>query len=308
MRGFPPARSQISFLSACLAVLFAISPHGALAQDLSASDLLKKISEAYRRVSSFSVVAEERIELESDTSGERIYDRTRSGAHVHGGFYTSGDIQVTLMTSSSSKAKLLLKQGKKTLVVVCDGKLLWTLIPAQHVYTEVVAAESANIQRPVYLPFGSNDISGMDLLREYEHLVAARFQSTPRYLPWAKLGRSRTLKWGKEKRECYVLTLRMPSGARKQKLWVDKTEFTVWKSVYTTVGPWDEPGETLQTKVTVTVKQMTLNPPLDDSNFVFAPPNQAKKLDSLKLSGGIPFYGWDTISGIFFPLGPGPQW
>jgi len=100
---------------------------------------------------------------------------------------------------------------------------------------------------------------------------------------------------GQDKKECYVLTIQMPGGAQKQKLWVDKTAFTIWKSVDTgqrgntsMSGTYDR-GVSLQTTVTVTMEQMTLNPSLDDSNFVFTPPGQAKKVDSLRLSGDNPF-------------------
>ncbi len=271
-----------------LAVLsFAISfcPHGAHAQDLSASDLLKKIAETYQHVSSFSVVAGKKVDLDTDPG------RTEDvGPNVvQAGSHQSDDIQVTLMVSSSSKTKLLLREGKTEIVVVCDGKLVWTLIPAQHAYTEVTA-RSANIETPVYLlRIGSNDISGADLLREYETLVAARFQSIASYESWAKLEHSETLKVGKDKKECYVLSIQMPGGAQKQKLWVDKTEFTIWKSVDTTLGPWGDRGGTLKTTVTVTTEQMVLNPSLDDNNFVFTRPDQAKKVDSLKLSGKNPF-------------------
>lgn len=259
---------------------------GVHARELSASDVLKKVAETYRLASSFSVVAEKKVDLDTDTSGERYVAPT--GLEV-GPSHKSADIQITLMASGSSKAKLLLKDGKKEIVVVGDGKLVWTSMPAQHEYTEVTAM-SANTQSPVQIiRIGNNEISGVDLLMRYEILVAARFQSISSYESWAKLEHSETLKVGKDKKECYVLTIQMPGGAKKQKLWVDKKEFTIWKSVDTTLGPSGDPGVTLQTTVTVTIEQMTLNPSWDDSNFVFTPPEQAKKVDSLKLSGDNPF-------------------
>ena len=200
-----------------------------------------------------------------------------------------------MMTSNSSRVKLLLKDGKKEVVVVSDGKVVRTLFPAQDAYTEV-AANSADIQTPINpLQIGINVISGVDFLREYEALFAARFKSISSNDSWAKLENSETLKVGKDKKECYVVTIQMPGGTQKQKLWVDKTGFTVWKSVDTRTnmntsmsGTFD-PGISLQTTVTVTMKQMTLNPSLDGSNFVFTPPDKANKVDSLKLSGSNPF-------------------
>ena len=268
-----------------LAVLsFAISlfPHSAYAQDLSASDLLKKITETYRQVSSFSVVAGKKVDLDTDTRGEISVNPNV----VHGGSHQSYDIQLTLMASGSSKAKLLLQEGKKEIVVVWDGKAVWTLIPAQHAYTEVTTARSANMQTPArILRIGSNGISGVDLLQRYETLIAGRFQSISSYESWAKLERSKTLKAGKDKKECYVLTIQKPGSSQKQKLWVDKKEFIIWKSVDTTLAARDYLAPTFETSITVTMEQMALNPSLDDSNFVFTPPDQAKKVDSLILSG-----------------------
>jgi outer membrane lipoprotein-sorting protein len=266
-----------------LSFIIFLCPHGAHAQDISASDVLKKITETYRQVSSFSIVAERKVELDTDVplaayGADKVWE-------TGGGSQQSANVQVTMIASGSSKAKLLLKDGKKEIVVVSNGKVVWTLLPAQHEYTELTAS-SANLQAPVYiLRLGSNDISGADLLREYETLVAGRFQSTSNYGSWAKLEPSETLKIGKEKKECYVLTIQVPGTAQKQKLWVDKTEFTIWKSVDTTSGLSDKPGATLKTTVTTTIKQLAINPPLDDSNFVFMPPDRAKKVASLKLSG-----------------------
>jgi outer membrane lipoprotein-sorting protein len=261
----------------------------AQAQELTASDLLKKIAETYGRVSSFSAIAEKKVELDTDTSG-KMSQRLQPNV-IYAGSEESDEIQITLMASSSSKAKLLLKDGKKELAVVSDGKVVWTLLPTEGVYTEV-AANNGTIQRPVdLLQFGGNVISGVHLLGEYETLIAARYRSISSYGRWAKLENSETLKVGKDKKECYVLTIQEPGAVSKQKFWVDKTEFVIWKSVDTRTnvntimsGTFD-PGISLQTTVTLTIKQMALNPSLGDSNFVFTAPGQVKKVDSLTLSG-----------------------
>jgi hypothetical protein len=62
-----PQRTRI------LGVLFfaiGLCAHGAHAQELSASDLLKKVVETYERVSSFSIVAEKKVDLDTDTNGQ----------------------------------------------------------------------------------------------------------------------------------------------------------------------------------------------------------------------------------------------
>jgi outer membrane lipoprotein-sorting protein len=265
---------------AVLSFAVGVCPHGAHAQDLSASDILKRVAQTYRQVSSFTVVAEKKVDFDT----ERRVDGPDGAQLV--GTEMSYDIQVTLMASGSSKAKLLLQEGKKEIVVVWDGKAVWTLIPAQHTYTKVTTAGSANIQTPTdVLRIGSNDISGVDLLRQYETLVAGRFQSISSFESWTKLERSETLKVDKDKKECYVLTIQEPGRSRKQKLWVGKKEFIVWKSVETTLAARDYLAPTFETTITVTTERMALNPTLDESNFVFTASDQAKNVDSLILSG-----------------------
>jgi outer membrane lipoprotein-sorting protein len=101
---------------------------------------------------------------------------------------------------------------------------------------------------------------------------------------------------GKDRKECYVVTIQMPGGSPKQKLWVDQKEFIIWQSTDTgtslDTGLSDRglsrtynPGVSLQTTVTVSMEGVALNPSLDDGNFVFTPPDKARRVDSLKLSG-----------------------
>ena len=266
-----------------LAILFFamwLFPHAAHAQDPSASDLLKKIAETYERVPAFSVVAEKTVDLDTDTSGQEyiVPKREQIGASHESHYF-----QVTLMVLTSSKAKLVLKEGGKEVIVVSDGKVVWTWIPAQRAYTEVTPS-GLNIPPSAQpLRIGNNNVSGVDLLREYETLVATRFAGYSVYQPWAKLQPSKTLKVNKGKRACYVVTISI--GTEKHKLWVDKKDFTVLKSVDTIVAPEDSRGVALQTTITVTTKQMAMNPSLDASNCAFTPPAQTKKVNSLKLSG-----------------------
>jgi outer membrane lipoprotein-sorting protein len=282
-----PTRSNK--LLVALFCAFGFCPYGARAQSLSAADILQKVAERYRQVSTYSVVAEKAVDLNTDATGE-IHNPYKAlpPNTVVAGSNQSEYIQVTLLASSSSKAKLQLKDGRKEIVVTSDGKRVSTLVPSRHEYTEA-PAESMSIQMlPDIFQIGGHDLSGVDLLKKYEALVTIRFQNFPE-ARWAKLEKSKTLKVGKVKRKCYVLTIQVPGGVERQRLWVDKKEFTVWKSVDTTHDPEDFWGDILHTTVTVTMKQMIQNPSLDESNFAFTPPDQAKRIDALKLSGNNPF-------------------
>ncbi len=247
-------------------VATSLFPHSAHAQDLSAGEILNNVAETYRQVSSFSLVAEGKIDRDTNVHDTEF-------------------IEVTLITSNSSKAKLILKDGKKEIVVVSNGKLVWTMLSAQHEYT--VTGFNSGYTRVVTPGMGSNDITAEGLLTEYEFLMTSGFRTIARHKASSKLDHSETVKVGKDKKACYVLTVEMAEGS--QKLWVDKIDFTVWRSAITTVHGWDPPGATIKVTSTLTMKQVELNPTLDDSNFVFTPPDQAKQVDSLTLSGRNPF-------------------
>ena len=90
---------------------------------------------------------------------------------------------------------------------------------------------------------------------------------------------------GGEKKDCYVLMIQTPQGSHE--LWIDKAQFVVWKCVDTSATPSE--GISLQSTVTLTAKEITINSNLEDTVFVFTPPGQAKKVESLKLSGKNPF-------------------
>jgi outer membrane lipoprotein-sorting protein len=266
--------TQATRILIALSFTIGLYPQEAHAQDLSPGDLLKKVAGTYREASSFKIVAEKTVELA--TVGESNVE----GGQIHSNFHQSDNIQVALMASSSSKAKLLLKQGKKEIVVVSNGKVVWTLLPVQQAYTEMTA-QNAKAQNPTR----GTDILGVDLLRDYESLLAARFQNLSAYESMAKLKHSERLKVGADKKECYVLTMQTPQGSHE--LWIDKMQFIVWKSVDTSPTPSE--GISFQTTVTVTTKEITLNSVLEESTFVFTPPDRAKRVDSIKLPGKNPF-------------------
>jgi len=262
--------------SVLIALSFTVGlcPHGAHAQDLSPGDLLKKVAGTYREALSFKIVAEKTVELAT------VGENNVGGTQVHSNFHQSDNIQVTLMASSSSKAKLLLKQEKKEIVVVSDSKVVWTLFPVQQAYT-VVAAQNASARNPS----GGKETSGVDLLQDYQSLLASRFQNISAYESMAKLEHSERLRVGADKKECYVLMIQTPQGSHE--LWIDKVQFIIWKSVDTSPTPSE--GISFQTTVTVTTKEITLNSALEESTFVFTPPDRAKRVDSLKLPGKNPF-------------------
>jgi len=260
-------------LSIAFYLSFCVYPVGTYAQDPSVGDLLKKVEATYRQVSTFNIIAQKTVEVA--TVGESKV----GGNTARSNFHQSENIQIELVAAGSSRAKLQLKDEKKEIVVISNGKLLWIFIPAQQAYTETTA------QNGEQKPSGSKDISGLDLLQNYETLVAARYQSLSPYASTAKLERSEKLKVGGDKKDCYVLMIQTPQGSHE--LWIDKAQFVVWKCVDTSPTPSE--GISLQSTVTVTAKEIVLNSKLEDSAFVFGPPGQAKKVDSLKLSGKNPF-------------------
>jgi hypothetical protein len=170
------------------------------------------------------VVAEKKVDLDTDPSDKKYIYPDPSA--IYAGSHEDHEIQLTLVVSSASHAKLVLKNGKKEILVVRNSKTIWTSIPAQHSYTQVIETRPSTV-----LVLGDDHTSGANLLREYEVLVLSPFQSVaigdswgaPTDDSWAKLANSETLKLGRDTKECYVLTRK--SQGSKNELWVDKTEF-----------------------------------------------------------------------------------
>jgi outer membrane lipoprotein-sorting protein len=283
-----PTRSNKLLVGVSFALVFC--PYGARAQHLSAADILRKVSERYRQVSTFSLVAENEVELVMDSNGRRhnSYNPEPSNTFYAMGPFRSEYIQVRLMALGWSKANLLLKDGKKEVAVINDGERISTLIPSRQAYTEV-SATSVAIQPVDIFRVGNSNISGVGLLVKYEWLFVMRFQSISTYGRWARLRKYKVLKVGKARRRCYVLEIHVPGSLQKERLWVDKKEFIVWKSVDTNGEPEDLLGDRLQTNVIVRMKQLTLNPSLAESNFAFTQPDQATRVDTLTLLGKNPF-------------------
>src|SRR5215472_17532430 len=96
MRPFPAGRWHIFLLVVSFAIGFC--PQGVHAQNLSASDVLKKVSETYRSVSSYSVVGEKKVVRGTDNTAMGPLHGRGPGAIPEE--HEKHDVQITLIASS----------------------------------------------------------------------------------------------------------------------------------------------------------------------------------------------------------------
>ena len=243
---------------------------------LSVGEILAKVSETYRNLSSCRLVAESQKALASN--GQQ---QSEGGGTMVMNFHQTVTSLIDLAVSPG-KIRLVVKDqtdqpgggvADKELLVVSDGQTTWGYTPRQKQYTEETrtSSEAQGASQPTRSP-------EMNALRQYWSLLVGRFREVQQFSPTATLGKEKRVKIGKEKVDCYVVKFQMEGITNE--LWVDKGRFLVLHLAQTPPRP--QEGIAFQTAVTVNLTDVELNPQLPDELFKFTPPEQAMKVNSLK--------------------------
>jgi outer membrane lipoprotein-sorting protein len=237
-------------------------------EQLSADQILKKVSATYQDAQSYRFVAEKKVEIIVE-----YRSNSADGSRDHPNFNQSTTSEITLSAASPAKVRLTLKDENREILMVTDGQATWTYLPGKKQYMEeqVVAAKVSGQTE-------SNYRSEADILTEYENLLVKRFGNLSIYSASAKLQKESKMKVGADKVDCYVLKVETQGGYHE--LWVDKDRFIVWRSIDST--PTSQDGYWFRTLVRLDLKEAGMNPKLEDSLFTFTPPENAMKVETLK--------------------------
>jgi outer membrane lipoprotein-sorting protein len=247
---------------------FWMCPFGALSADESVNEILTKVSETYRTLQSYELVAD--ISTEIVAAGEA---RSPDGGRATSNFHQATNSEVDLAAVGPEKVRLQIKDEKHEILLVSDGVTRWTYLPRKKQYMEAATTTAAAGQsRP-------ETEAEMELLSQNRDLLVSRYQGILKFRSKFMLEKGNQLKVGKERVDCYLLKMETPDGVYE--IWVDKNRFIVWRSKDS--GPAAQEGITLQKTTTVNVKSANVNTKLDDSMFRFAPPERATKVQSLNL-------------------------
>jgi outer membrane lipoprotein-sorting protein len=270
----------------CLASL-ALSVSPCLrAQQLTASDILKKLGETYQQVQSYQVSAEMVTQI---TAGELRFNQGQAdtpGSSTGGVLYASSPIpvyksEVELAVVNPGKYRLQIKDPSSEVLVVTDGATSWTYSPTKKEYTEKPLSVATATD-----PSQSGDKGGNDPARIYESTLINRYRGLANYSSSFTLEKDKQIKIGSDKIECYVLRLKTEKGTHE--IWVDKTRFIVWHSqdsdpvsANEIQSPYAMKGVPYQKTLTVDLKAANFNGKLDGGLFAFVPPDKARRVDSL---------------------------
>ena len=255
-------------LSLCVVLLFGLLSKDSSA-DVSVNEILAKVSETYRSLQSYRLVADlsEEIAAVGDV-------RSPEGGRTTSNFHQSTNSEVDLAALNPRKVRLQVKDERHEVLLVSDGVTTWTYLPRKKQYTEVTTITVA--------PAGQSRADAKaeaDILRQNQDLLVNRYQSLLRFSSTFVLERDNQIKVGKERVDCYVLKMETPDGVHE--IWVDKNRFIVWRSK--DASPAAEEGISLRKTTTVNLKSANVNTRLEDSLFTFTPPEKAAKVQSLKI-------------------------
>lgn len=258
---------QVALSSCGLVLLLGLLSKCSFA-DVSVNEILAKVSETYRKLQSYQLLAD--ISEEVAAVGDV---RSPEGGRTISNFHQSTNSEVDLAAVNPGKVRLQLKDERREVLFVSDGVTTWMYLPRKKQYTEAPATAVAAGQSR------ADAKTEADILRQNQDLLVNRYQGLPRFSSTFVLEKDSQIKVGKEKVECYVLKMETPDGVHE--IWVDKNRFIVWRSKDS--GPAAPEGITLQKTTTVNLKSANVNIRLEDSLFTFTPPEKATKVQSLNI-------------------------
>jgi hypothetical protein len=263
-RGSGRARGLLALI-----LLLAAFSSPSFAFQLSAAEILSKVSETYRTLRSCQFVAEESDELAA--VGE---SRSPAGT-AFSNFHKSKETRVELAAVVPAKVRLAVTGGKLDIVLVSDGERTWAHDRKQKKYSEAL-----------WNPSQAPDASRLDeqaeerILALYWKLLVGRFRGASQLISGAKLEKDSRVKVGGDQVDCYVVKAQTADASYE--ILVDKERFVVLRSKQTPLPP--QEGIALQTAVTVTMTEASVNTALEDSLFRFAAPPNAAIVPSLDTS------------------------
>ena len=249
-----------------LLLLWAVLPQPFYASQLSAQDILNKVSEAYTTLRSCQLLGEESSELtlagEDRSSGETAFSNLHEAKETH----------VELSAAEPGKVRLVVKDDKLDVLLVSDGRMTWVYLPKQKKCSESpgVPSESGDASRPALK-------AEAQFLAQYWSLLVGRFRGASQLAPAAKLEKDSRIKVGRDKVDCYVVKVQTQDVTHE--MWVDKDRFVVLRFKQTPLRPLE--GMAYQTAITVNMTEANVNTALDDSLFGFTPPQDVMKVPSL---------------------------
>ncbi len=186
--------------------LAALAPAVSFATELTAEQILAKVSQTYCGLRSFRLV--ERQESQPAVSTSHL----QTAQDLPAPFGTRpARCETDLAVSTPGKIRLVVSSGQAEILLVSDGRETWAYIPNLNEYVEATAAPLLQELWAHPIGFISDDL--------------ALYRSLTHQHGHAKLRGEEMLSLGGQELRCYVVEVPDPVGSRR--LWVDEERFIV---------------------------------------------------------------------------------
>jgi len=163
----------LRLLVACFLWMFSFS---ALSVDESVNEILTKVSEAYRTLQSYELVAD--ISTEIVAAGET---RSPDGGRTTSNFHQATNSEVDLAAAGPEKIRLQIKDERHEVLLISEGVTRWTYLPRKKQYMEAATTPAASSERA--------DTGETTLLNENQDLLVNRYQRIQRFCQTCAVGR-----------------------------------------------------------------------------------------------------------------------
>ena len=227
-----------------------------------AAAICKKVSDRYKALDTFQIegsyeVASRRVNGPSATTG------------------TNGKFSVE-SAARGLKRRVEYKSPNFSMVLVTDGSIIWTYLPAEKSYTRVEAAATNAADDGE-----ASDPSNQTMAETLYASLTQHFVQMEQFAKQTDLAGEQELKLVDGKRRCWVLVTRFSNQIEKN--WVDEESLLVRKTEE------DIRHGDVETKVDVLAKKFSLEKP-DASAFTFEARGRDKQVDELNIPGMAPSF------------------
>jgi thiol-disulfide isomerase/thioredoxin len=239
----------------------------------SATELLKKVSEAYLNLKSYRFEIHVHTEIQSDSQRKSL------------------ETELDVSVDRPNKSRILMSGGLGELQSFADGSTTWLFLPELKQYRRVANSTGLEKKQPTRDRAATLAAMAAEIAGQYEKL-SDRF-------PSAKVLRKESLTFAEKPVECWVIEANVDSKISEQKTlhtyWIDDNRFLVLKAVQLTHFEPIE-GNAVETRTTTTLKHARINDPLPESWFVFSPPGDATEVVQFRFprAGGMDLIGQEA--------------
>ncbi len=238
------------FLALLLTAMFA----GTAASAGSPDELLKKVADRYKKLTSYEITAERELDMTGPMQQRSMSEK------------------LFLAVGPNGMLRVEHTVGETVEIRVSDGKLMWKALPKQKVWSKLEAAQMADTDSDQE---SAEQSAAQDLFSETQLELVARYTGLARYGPSATPEKEEKVKFNGSKVECSVVALL--TGTSNIRLYIANDSLLVLRHVEKQKQP-----DGTQTEIKIDLKRFSEGTS-DPQLFEFAPPSGGKEVADVSL-------------------------